>query len=158
MYFNHTINSNNLYLTPNGFDRFKDALKQLYSEQARIGYELHEAKEPGDDIDNTTYTEMQNQSADISSRINSIGYILKNATLIKRPRYKNLVELGNVVELEHDGERINYMIVGSIEADPSEYKLSDQSPVGRQLIGKRIGDQVEIGNGTKQTYTITAIR
>ena len=158
MYFNHTINSNNLYLTPNGFDRFKDTLKQLYSEQTRIGHELHDVKEPGDDIDNTTYTEIQNQSADISSRINSIGYILKNATLIKRPRYKNLVELGNVVELEHGDERMNYMIVGSIEADPSEYKLSDQSPVGRQLVGKRVGDQVEIGNGTKRIYTITAIR
>lgn len=158
MYFNQTFNSNNLYITPSGFDQFKNKLKQLYNEQARIGHELHEVREPGDDIDNTTYTEIQSQSAEINSRINSIGYILKNATLIKRPQYKNVVELGNVAELRRGSEYRNYMIVGSIEADPNEYKLSDQSPVGRQLIGKHVGDQIEIGNGVKHTYTITAIR
>ena len=158
MYFNHTINNNNLYLTPSGFDNFKSMLKKLYSDQAHLGRELHATREPGEDIDNTAYTEIKNRSADINSHIQSIGYILKNATLIKRPQYKNVVELGNVVELHCGDEYRNYMIVGSIEADPSEYKLSDQCPVGKQLMGKHVGDKVEIGNGTKRTFTISAIR
>lgn len=159
MYARHSIQSNgNLQLTPSGFEQFKQTLHNLDKQQQLLGQEMHEVREPGDDLDNTSYTEIRSRAVEVSSHMQTIRHILRNATLIARPKKPNVVELGNVIELVSEHERRHYMLVGSLEADPSQYKISDSSPVGQQLLGKQCGDYIEIGNGNKQTFQITAIR
>lgn len=153
------FNSNqNMYITPSYFEQLKRKLHYLSKQRADMGRDLQSVREPGRDADNTSYMELRGQSMELDSHMQAIQRTLKHATLIKKPKRKNLVEMGNMVELHSDSEVRQYMLVGSLEADPNQYKISDVSPLGRQLLGKRVGDTVEIGNGTKVTFTIRGIR
>lgn len=146
------------YITPNYFYKLKQQLAQLYRQRAKLGKDLQYAREPGNDAENASYEQIRTQTLDIDTRMQAIQSTLQTATLIHSPQSSTAVEMGNVVELENENERRHYMIVGSLEADPRQYKVSDQSPIGSSLLGKQIGDSIEIGNGTKHTYTIRAIR
>jgi len=95
---------------------------------------------------NPEYLSFQEDLSFLESRIVELEYILKNAQLIKLPpkEKQNIVSLGTTVTLELDGELDEFTIVGSLETDPLNKKISNESPIGQALIGKRIGETLVI--------------
>jgi transcription elongation factor GreA len=84
--------------------------------------------------------------------------ILKNATIIRKRNGGSTVQVGATVELESSGKKVTYTIVGPVEADPLEGKISNESPIGQALIGKKEGDDVEIKTPKgKTTYKLVDI-
>lgn len=148
------------YLTKEGLERIKKeyftlkALKmsKLRGETPKI---LH-----SEDID-PEYLSFKEDLVFLETRINELEHILKNYELIKiPPRDKqNIVNLGATVTLEDlDGKINEFMILGTLEANPSEGKISSESPVGRALLGKKVGDIVVITSPIKVTYKIKKIK
>jgi transcription elongation factor GreA len=97
----------------------------------------------------------------LETRIAELEYILKNYILIKKPpkEKQNVVDLGATVTLEDSDGAINeFMIVGTLEANPNEGKISTESPVGKALLGKKVGDEIVITSPIKVVYKIKKIR
>ncbi len=149
------------YLTKKGLEKLKKEYQQLK--------ELRIAKIKGKETPKILHSEDVNQEylifqEDLSlleSRIADLEYILKNAILIKLPPKdkRNVVNLGATVTLEEkDGQINEFTIVGTLEANPGEGKISSESPVGKALLGKKIGEEVMITSPIKVVYKIKKIR
>lgn len=148
------------YLTREGLEKLKkeyEAFKKM--RLAKIDGEspkiLH-----SEDI-NPEYLAFREDLSFLESRIVDLEYILKNTELIKFPpkAKQNFVNLGATVTLEESDGQINeFMIVGTLEANPSEGKISSESPVGKALLGHRIGDQIAITSPIKVFYKVKKIK
>jgi len=138
--------SNQPYLTPEGFEKIKDELNHLKTDKRKeISVRIQEAKEQGDLSENAEYTEAKNEQAFVEGKINELTDIEKNAKIIEQTNNTNIVEVGCKVKIENpDGQSQEYTIVGSKEADPSEGKISNESPIGRAFIGKKKGEEAVI--------------
>lgn len=145
------------YLTPTGFNNLKSKLNQLYKERVALGKEMGYAKEPGREEENSSYSAICDRSMQIETHMEQIHNTLRNAVLIKKPTNKNVVSHGHTVTLKRGSDIKTFTLVGSMEADPSNGRVSDASPVGQQLLKARLGDRVEIGNGKTLSYTILSI-
>lgn len=134
-------------LTPEGKLELEKELQELKSLRGHIAQKIAEARDYGDLSENSEYAEARNEQAQVESRIAEIEDILQNASLIDSSKTsKTNVELGATVELQNLKSRktVTYTIVGSVEADPLEGKISDESPIGKELMGKKVGDKAEI--------------
>lgn len=132
-------------------------LDELKSNRGDIAQRIADARSQGDLSENSEYTEALNQQDLLEGRIAEIEDILKNATIIKA-RTTSSVVVGNTVELQTGTKKVEYAIVGSVEADPLEGKISDESPIGKALIGKKVGDSVVIKTPSGEvTYKISKI-
>ena len=134
-------------LTPEGQTKLEDELKHLETTRRReVGERIREAKEFGDLSENSEYDDAKNEQAWVESRILEITQILARATIIDAPKSNpSKVTLGSKVELESQtGTKRTYQVVGSAEADPSADKISNESPVGRSLMDKKVGDSIEV--------------
>ena len=110
-----------------------------------MGERIKEAKEFGDISENSEYDDAKNEQAWVESRIAEINQILAHATIIASPKKSDKVTLGSRVELKSaDGGVHKYQIVGSAEADPGNDKISNESPVGQAIIGRKKGDSVTV--------------
>jgi transcription elongation factor GreA len=110
---------------------------------------------------NPEYLAFKEDIGFLESRIAELEYILKNFELIKFPpkEKQNIVNLGATVTLEEKDGHINeFMIVGTLEANPNEGKISSESPVGKALLGKKVGDEVIITSPIRVVYKIKKIR
>lgn len=150
--------SNSIYLTPNGFKNLKSKFNRLYSERVALGKELQDVKEPGRDVENTSHAAIYNRTMQIETHMQQINDTLRNAVVIRKPKQKHTVKHGSTVKLKSGTDIKEFTLTGSVEADPSHGYVSDESPVGGQLLNARVGDTVEIGNGTVYTYTILSIQ
>lgn len=135
-------------LTDEGLKKLEDELDELKTvKRKEIAEKIKVALSFGDLSENSEYDEAKNEQAMVEARIASIEETLKNATVIKDSDIDtNKVFVGTNVKLldiEFD-EECTYKIVGSNEADPAEGKISDESPVGKGLLGHRVGEAVEI--------------
>ncbi|MDO8265502.1 MAG: GreA/GreB family elongation factor, partial [Candidatus Saccharibacteria bacterium] len=93
------------------------------------------------------------------SRISDIDHILKNAEIIKESKSKDVVALGVTVVLKNSKGEKTFTIVGSVEADPASGKISDESPIGKALLGKKLGEEVEIVTPAETTkYKISSVK
>ncbi len=151
-----------IVLTPEGQARLEDELHHLETVRRReVGERIKEAKEFGDISENSEYDDAKNEQAWVESRIAEINQILANATIIKSPRKSDKVTLGCKVELKdkESKEVHKYQIVGSAEADPAQDKISNESPVGQAILGKKKGDTVKVTtpSGRELEYTIVKI-
>lgn len=149
--------SNRIYLTPTGFQNLKTKLNRLYKERVALGRELQDVKEPGRELENTSYSAVRNRTLQVETHMEQISNTLHNAVLIKKPTQKHTVKHGSTVKLKSGSDIKEFTLTGSIEADPTHGFISDESPVGRQLLNARVGDTVGIGNGHVTTYTILSI-
>lgn len=131
-------------LTQAGIDELKEELVALKQRRANVADKLKTAREQGDLRENAEYHSARDEQAQVESRIAEIEHILRNVELIKSPANKSAVELGNTVTLGGDSGPQTYTIVGSVEADPAQNKISDESPIGQALLGKKVGDSVII--------------
>jgi len=110
---------------------------------------------------NPEYLSFQEDLSFLESRIAELEYILKNVELIKAPQKdkQNIVDLGATVTLEEaDGQINEFMITGTLEANPGEGKISSESPVGKAILGKKLGDEVIITSPIKVVYRIKKIK
>jgi transcription elongation factor GreA len=149
----------NVFLTPDGREQVLSQLEQLRTAgRARVAQYLHEAKESGDVIDNAAYDEAKNEQARLEGRILELEQLLANAKLISKIQ-TDVVTLGSVVHVRNSDDReYRYTIVGSYEAKPSAGMISNESPVGKALLGHKIGDLVFASTpGGVKEYTILSI-
>ncbi|MBW3537973.1 transcription elongation factor GreA [Candidatus Parcubacteria bacterium] len=147
------------YLTSEGVTKLKEELNDLVRNQrVKIAERLREAKEYGDLSENIQWDDAKDRQAFIEGRIAEIETILKHSSVIEMPKGTKVVSLGSTVHLELEDGVQRYTIVGSTEANPEEGKISNESPIGRALLGKKPGEQVEVRvpSGT-MTYRVTKI-
>ncbi len=136
-----------IFLTPEGRTKLEAELENLRTvKRAQIAEAIHSAKEEGDIMENSAYDEAKNEQAFVEGRIMTIEQMLKNAVMIGATRASDAVGIGSYVTVAERGarEEETFQIVGSAEADPGRGRISNESPVGRALLGKRIGDEVQI--------------
>ena len=147
------------HLTKEGVDEFEKELDDLVSQRGRIAERIKLAREFGDLTENAEYSSAREEQVRVESRISELENILQNVEVIKKPRANGQVKLGSGVELTaKGGKKKSFQIVGSVEADPLNGKISDESPIGKSLIGQKVGDQVEIKTPSETTkYKIVAI-
>jgi len=151
-----------IFLTPEGRAKLEAELENLKTvRRTQVAEAIHSAKEEGDIMENSAYDEAKNEQAFVEGRIMTIEQMLKNAVMIDETRASGVVGIGSIVSVVERGDREDeeYQIVGSAEADPMKGRISNESPVGRALLGKRIGDevQVKIPDGVRH-LKITQIR
>lgn len=149
---------NEFHVTADGIQALKDELKELTTaKRVEIAERLKEAKADGDLSENAMYDAALEDQAFTEGRIAEIEHILRHATVIESKK-GGTVALGSTVHVELEDGRQKYTIVGSTEANPDEGKISDVSPIGKALIGKKPGDEVhvQVPSGTL-TYKITKV-
>ncbi|HUD06998.1 MAG TPA: transcription elongation factor GreA [Candidatus Saccharimonadales bacterium] len=133
------------HLTPDGVAELKTELEELIAQRGPLAERIKSAREFGDLTENAEYATARSDQERVENRISEIEHILQNVKLITRPRTDNKVQLGSTVKLKgSDSKPKTYKVVGTVEADPSEGKISDESPIGQALLGKQVGEQVEI--------------
>ena len=133
-------------LTSNGYLEVENELNKLREEdRPRIIQAIKEARAQGDLSENADYDAARNEQAQVEARIKELEYMIEHAVIIEEAP-KDVVGLGSTVEIEYvdDGDTDEYKIVGSLEADPFENKISDESPIGKALSGKKVGDVVKV--------------
>lgn len=133
-------------LTANGYLEVENELNKLREEdRPRIIQAIKEARAQGDLSENADYDAARNEQAQVEARIKELEYMIEHAIIIEDAP-KDVVGLGSTVEIEYveDGDADEYKIVGSMEADPFENKISDESPIGASLSGKKVGDVVKV--------------
>ena len=133
-------------ITDDGLKKLQDELENLKTNgRADIAEKIKVARGYGDLSENSEYDEAKNEQAKIEARIVEIEAMLKNIEIIEDVKGKaKSVVIGvkvKVLDLEFD-EEDEYRVVGSTEADPANGKISDESPVGKALLGKKVGDEV----------------
>ena len=149
-------------LTPEGQTKLEEELRHLETVRRReVGQRIKEAKEFGDISENSEYDDAKNEQAWVESRIAEISQILAHATIIDKPKKSDKVTLGSKVKLQDtkSGDEHRFQIVGSAEADPAEHRISNESPVGEAVIGKKRGDTVNVQtpSGKVLEFTIMSI-
>jgi transcription elongation factor GreA len=150
-------------LTPEGLQKLKDELALLSTAKRReVAERIKEAREFGDITENAEYDDAKNEQAMVESRIAALQEKLRMATVIQTEDLStDVVQIGSVVHVkdEKTGKSVKYTIVGSAEARPEEHKLSNESPVGRALIGRKRNDivAVQVPRGPARKLKITKI-
>ncbi|MEI7814163.1 MAG: transcription elongation factor GreA [Coriobacteriia bacterium] len=147
-------------LTPAGQVKLEEELRHLETVRRReVGERIKEAKEFGDISENSEYDDAKNEQAWVESRIIEVTQILARATVVDAPTRSDKVTLGNKVKLESTSGVTVYQVVGSAEADPANDKISNESPVGHAIMGRKKGDAVKVTtpSGKIIEYKILAI-
>jgi transcription elongation factor GreA len=143
-----TINEKNIFMTKKGIKDLKKSIAQLEHDKNKILQYLRESDKTFTREDRLDRSEKLSSLEAIESEINEKKLVLESARLIPKKQTKLQVTIGSVVELiDKYGHAFRYMIVDSIEADPSDGKISILSPLGRNLIGKTVRDIIEWSNG-----------
>lgn len=149
---------NDFYLTKEGVAELEAELKDLKDNKRKeVASALKEAKEFGDLSENTDWDDAKARQVFIEGRISELENILKHAKVIEKAD-KDIVGVGSTVEVQLEKDKHTFQIVGSTEANPEQGKISDESPIGKALLGKKVGEhaEVEIPAGTI-TYKIQKI-
>lgn len=132
------------HLTESGLAELQTELAELKGRRADIAERLKTAKSEGDLTENADYSAALEEQEYVEGRIAEIERVIKNAVIINAPKSNGAVALGNTVELKCDGKKVSYTVVGSLESNPVEGKISEESPIGKALLGSKVGDLVEI--------------
>jgi transcription elongation factor GreA len=135
------------YLTAGGLSNLKAELEELRTTRRQMVAErIQEAKEIGGTVDNAEYDEAKNEQAFIEGRILTLDNLISNAVIISdRQGPSDIVNVGSrVTVVNQKDQSYQYTIVGSTEADPAQGKISNVSPIGKALLGKRVGDLAEV--------------
>ncbi|HEX6287589.1 MAG TPA: transcription elongation factor GreA [Herpetosiphonaceae bacterium] len=150
-----------VYLTREGYAKLQEELKNLIEvRRPEIAERIKQAKDLGDLSENAEYEAAKNEQAFNEGRIRELNYMLNNAQLIEDSNGSKEVRIGSTVTVrEEDGEEITYTIVGSSEAKPAMGKISNESPVGKALLGKHARQKVTVETpGGAYKLTIVKIK
>jgi len=145
-------------LTQEGVDELKEELKGLISQRPLVADRIKHARELGDLSENAEYQTAREEQDRLEARISELEHVLQYAEIIKKPKSDGQVRLGSKVTLKDGGKPLQYHVVGTMEADPTAGKISDESPIGQALLGKKVGDKVEIKTpAAAHTYKVISI-
>ena len=150
-------------LTRDGFKRLTEEIDFLSTEKREeISERIKDAREFGDISENSEYNEAKNEQAKLEMRIGSLEHKLRNARVLSGAEIKtDAVGIGCKVHLEDakHGDSYTYVVVGSAEADPAKKKLSNESPVGKAIMGRKAGETVKVATPRGAAkYKIVSIR
>lgn len=147
------------HLTKDGYTELTDELNVLVTRRPELAEAIASARSQGDLTENAEYHEAKEEQGRQEARIEEIENILQNSELIKAPKGDSKVALGSTVKLKSkDGKAKEFQVVGTVEADPLSGKISDESPIGTALLGKKVGEEVEIHAHTETTtYKVAEI-
>jgi len=135
-----------IYVTRDGLRKLEDELEYLRTvKRAQVAQRLHDAMGEGDIDENAEYDDAKNEQSFVEGRILTLETMIRNAVIIQEGKHRDQVVLGSTVTIvEEGGDPETYHLVGSAEADPRQGRISNQSPLGRALLGKRVGDTVTV--------------
>lgn len=144
-------------ITAEGRKELEVELDELKGRRGEIADKIAEARDFGDLSENAEYDSAREEQGIVETRIAEIEDILMNASIIKGAK-GGKVALGATVELDNGGKSVSYMVVGPVEADPLEGKVSNESPLGVALMGKVVGDTATVMTPKGEVvYTIKQI-
>ena len=140
------MDNKKILMTKEGLGKLKTELDDLISvKREEVALKIKRAREMGGTENNAEYEDAKNEQAFIEGKILMLENTLRNADIIETPVIPGLVEIGDKVLIQNqDGKIDQFVIVGSAESNPVEGKISNESPVGRALLGKKVGDKVEV--------------
>lgn len=146
------------HLTKEGVAELESEHAELIAQRGPIAERIKSAREFGDLTENAEYSSARQEQEKVESRIAEIEHILLNVELITKPKTVGKVQLGSSVVLKSNGTTKEFQVVGTVEADPLNGKISDESPIGQALLGKKEGDDVELkANSETVLYKIVDI-
>lgn len=136
----------NYYLTAERLEELKAELNTLKTDKrAEVAERLKRAKEMGDLSENSEYFEAREEQSQVEGRIFELEEMVKNASLIEKPAGKSkTVQIGSTIDVSRDGQKFRFTIVGSNEARPEAGFISNESPLGREFLGKEAGTIVKV--------------
>lgn len=144
-------------ITNDGKNELEKELETLKSQRGEIAEKIAAARELGDLSENADYDAARDEQGQAETRIAEIEDILLHAEIIKAKK-SSTINVGSTVHLKQASKKVTYTIVGPVEADPLEAKISNESPLGSALIGKKAGESVHIETPKgKTTYKIEKI-
>lgn len=155
--------SNDIVLTPEGYSKYEQELKDLEREKLEIADQLRTAREFGDLSENAEYDAAREAQAQNESRINEVRHILNTAQVVADEvvgERGTMVSVGSTVELEDArGKAVKFTIVGTTETDSLAHRISNESPAGAALVGHVVGDLIAFATpaGKVREYTIKSI-
>lgn len=144
-------------ITSGGKKDLETELEKLKSRRGAIAEKIAEARDYGDLSENAEYDAAREDQGIVETRIAEIEDILQNAEIIK-PKKGSTVGLGSTVEVKTGRNSYTYAVVGPVEADPMNGKISNESPIGRALMGKKVGEKATISTPKGDTtYEVVSI-
>jgi transcription elongation factor GreA len=136
------------FLTREGLKKLEEELEHLRTvRRAQVAERLHDAQEDGELIENAEYEDAKNEQAFVEGRILTLESMLSNAVIISDSGPEGVVSLGCQVTIRESGNGGKpevYQLVGAAEANPKQGRISNESPLGRALLGRRVGDEVKV--------------
>ncbi len=152
-------NNNQIQLTKEGLASLKKELEELVSiKRPKMVKRLASARAEGDLKENSDYQNAKDELGFMDGRIEELGHVVDNAQVVKGDKSGG-VSVGTSVKVKVNGSKHEYHIVGDWEADPMEQKISHTSPLGKALVGKKVGERVEVdAPAGKITYEILEIK
>jgi transcription elongation factor GreA len=146
-------------ITPEGLAAVRTELEELTRvRRPNIVDKIKAARELGDLSENFEYHSAKNEQGFIESRIQELEQIVKNHRIIDAPAPSGVVQLGNTVHFSEEGApEESYRIVGPAEADPSHGRVSNESAMGRALLGRRVGEEAEVVTDTGDSYRVKVL-
>lgn len=144
-------------ITNDGKNELEKELVTLKARRGEVADKIAEARDFGDLSENAEYDAAREEQGLLETRIAEIEDILNNADIIKSTR-KKTIDLGSKVELKTGNKSVSYIIVGPVEANPLEGKISNESPIGMALYGKKVGDSATISTPKGDvTYKVSQV-
>ena len=152
------MDTKKIYLTREGLEELKREYEELTkTKRPEVLNIVSQARNMGDLSENAEYTVAREELSFIDGRIDELEELLKQVVLINN-NHSSTIKLGSTVEVNTDSGREVFTVVGEWEADPKESKISHESPLGKALLGKKVGEKVEVeAPAGKIVYTIEAI-
>jgi transcription elongation factor GreA len=135
-----------IYLTKEGIAELKKEYEKLSkAKRPEVLGRVSQARNQGDLSENAEYVAAREELSFIDGRLDELEELLKQAVLIRDSKVSNgTIKLGSKVTLHIKGKEETFMLVGEWEADPKERKISHESPLGKALIGRRVGEKIEV--------------
>jgi transcription elongation factor GreA len=152
---------NKTLLTQEGFQKLTEQLQELKNKQARLVTQLEEVAQPDESGEDGLATQLKEELEVVNNQISQIEETLEVSEIISGNNGKNgTVQVGSSVKIKISGNSTKeFSIVSHLEADPSQNKISDQSPLGVALLGKKVGDEVEVEAPVgKISYKIVSVQ
>lgn len=135
-------------LTKEGLENIRDEYENLVNvKRPQVTQRIRRAREFGDLAENSEYDAAKDEQTLIETRITALEDVLKKAEIIEPTKKTDFVIIGSKVVVEMNDEVHEFAIVGSMEADPSKNKISNESPVGKTLLGLKVGETIEVAVG-----------
>ena len=148
-----------MFLTLDTIKKLKEELENLINIKRKdVIARIAKAREYGDISENSEYDAARDEQSFIEGRIQELGAILKDSKVLETPQTQDTVTIGSKVLVEIDGQQDEFTIVSSLEANPLEGRISNESLVGKALLGKKVGQTITVSSTIKATYKVVGIK